>query len=60
MKILQPTLIWPIITTKKKKKKLLPLHRVCMQCNVPLQLGIDVGHVHHENEGSKGPSQMDN
>ena len=31
-----------------------------MQGNVLLQLGIDGGHVHHEIEGSMGPSQMDN
>ena len=31
-----------------------------MQGKVPLQLGIDGGHVHHEIEGSMGPSQMDN
>ena len=43
-----------------KRLKLLLLCRICMQGNVPLQLGTDGGHVHHEIKGSMGPSQMDN
>ena len=31
-----------------KRLKLLLLCRICMQGNVPLQLGIDGGHVHHK------------
>ena len=41
-----------------KRLKLLLLCRICMQGNAPLQLGIDGGHVHHEIEGSMGPSKI--